>query len=132
MAKFDIKTTVTAPNEISIPLVRGDHHEVSGIFRVCFEVALSIFSTLLGYSLSLPSLDRIHWIGLVIGLLAVIAFLRLTYTFLGKNLVLPSKARLMPNPSLKRSTNGRPPGPSRWYSVHFHRPGPGVLPLAPA
>ncbi|CAD5373991.1 hypothetical protein RA210_U400006 [Rubrivivax sp. A210] len=39
---------------------------------------------------------------------------------------------LMPNPSLKRSTNGRPPGPGRWYSVHFHRPGPGVLPSAPA
>jgi hypothetical protein len=81
MAKFDIKTTVTAPNEISIPLVRGDHHEVSGIFRVCFEVSLSIFSTLLGYTLSLPSLDRIHWMGLIIGLGAVIAFLRLTYTF---------------------------------------------------
>jgi hypothetical protein len=37
-----------------------------------------------------------------------------------------------PNPSLKRSTNGRPPGPGRWYGVHFHRTGPGVLPLAPA
>jgi hypothetical protein len=39
---------------------------------------------------------------------------------------------VLPNPSLKRSTNGRPPGPGRWYAVHFHRPGPGVLPLAPA
>ena len=38
----------------------------------------------------------------------------------------------MPNPSLKRSANGRPPGPGRWYAVHFHRPGPGVLPLSPA
>jgi hypothetical protein len=37
-----------------------------------------------------------------------------------------------PNPSLKLSTNGRPPGPGRWYAVHFHRPGPGVLPLSPA
>ena len=37
---------------------------------------------------------------------------------------------LMPNPSLKRSANGRPLGPVRWYSVHFHRPGPGGLPLA--
>jgi hypothetical protein len=39
---------------------------------------------------------------------------------------------LMPNPSLKRSTNGRPPGPGRRYAVHFRQPGPGVLPLAPA
>ena len=38
----------------------------------------------------------------------------------------------LPNPSLKRSTNGRPPSPGRWYAVHFHRPGLGVLPLAPA
>ncbi|CAD5373994.1 hypothetical protein RA210_U400009 [Rubrivivax sp. A210] len=38
----------------------------------------------------------------------------------------------LPNPSLKRSTNGRPPSPGRWYSVHFHRPGPGGLPSAPA
>jgi hypothetical protein len=37
-----------------------------------------------------------------------------------------------PNPSLKRSANGRPPGPGRWYAVHFHRPGPGVLPSSPA
>jgi hypothetical protein len=37
-----------------------------------------------------------------------------------------------PNPSFKRRANGKPPGPGRWYSVHFHRPGPGVLPLAPA
>ena len=36
------------------------------------------------------------------------------------------------HPSLKRSANGRPPGPSRWYGAHFHRPGPGVLPLSPA
>jgi uncharacterized membrane protein YkvA (DUF1232 family) len=39
---------------------------------------------------------------------------------------------VMPNPSLKRSANGRPPGPGRRHTVHFHRPGPGVLPLSPA
>jgi hypothetical protein len=39
---------------------------------------------------------------------------------------------VMPNTSLKRSANGRPPGPGRWYAVHFHQPGPGVLPLSPA
>ena len=37
-----------------------------------------------------------------------------------------------PNPSLKRSANGRAPAPGRWYAVHFHRPGAGVLPLSPA
>ena len=38
--------------------------------------------------------------------------------------------RVRPNPSLNRSANGRPPGPGWWYAVHFHQPGPGVLPLA--
>jgi hypothetical protein len=81
MAKLDVKTTVTAPNEINVPLVRGDHHEVSGIFRVCFEVALSVFSTLLGYSLSLSQLDKIHWLGLAIAGASMVAFLRLTHTY---------------------------------------------------
>ena len=38
---------------------------------------------------------------------------------------------LTPNPSFKARPNGKPPGPGRWYGVHFHRPGPGVLPSAP-
>ena len=37
-----------------------------------------------------------------------------------------------PNPSFKRSANGRPPGPVWRYAVHFRQSGPGVLPLAPA
>ena len=40
--------------------------------------------------------------------------------------------KLMPNPSLKRSANGRPPGPGLRYAVHFLSPGPGVLPSSPA
>ena len=36
--------------------------------------------------------------------------------------------RVPPNPSLKRRANGKPPGPGRWYAVHFRRPEPGVLP----
>ena len=45
---------------------------------------------------------------------------------------LRASARALPNPSLKRSANGRPPAPGRWYAVHFHRPGAGVLPSSPA
>ena len=46
--------------------------------------------------------------------------------------VSPSRHRPGPNPTLKRSTNGRPPGPVWRYAVHFRQPGPGVLPLPPA
>jgi len=41
-------------------------------------------------------------------------------------------SQVLPNPSLKRSANGRPPGPGLWYSVYFHSPGPVVLPLSSA
>ena len=43
----------------------------------------------------------------------------------------PSLA-VQPNPSLKRSANGRPPGPATGYGVHFPVAGPGVLPSSPA
>ena len=39
---------------------------------------------------------------------------------------------MRPNPSPKRSTNGRPPGPGWRYEAHFCQPGPGVLPPSPA
>ena len=39
--------------------------------------------------------------------------------------------KLRPNPSLKRSANGRPPGPVWRYAVHFRHPGPRVTPLVP-
>jgi hypothetical protein len=42
-----------------------------------------------------------------------------------------SEFKAMPNPSLKRSANGRPPGPV-FGSRHFPQPGPGILPLSPA
>jgi hypothetical protein len=35
------------------------------------------------------------------------------------------------NPSFEARPNGKPPGPGRWYAVHFHRPGPGGLPSVP-
>ena len=43
-----------------------------------------------------------------------------------------SPLAVLPNPSLKRSGNGRPPGPVWRYAVHFRQPGPGVLPLSTA
>ena len=41
------------------------------------------------------------------------------------------RSTLLPNPSLKRSANGGPPGPV-CGAPHFPQPGPGVPPLAPA
>ena len=66
MTRLNVKANVTAPQEINIPLVRGDHHETSGVFRVCFEVFLSLFSTLCGYVITLAAPGPIHYIGLAI------------------------------------------------------------------
>ena len=38
----------------------------------------------------------------------------------------------LPNPSVKPSPNGGPPGPGHMYHVHSLWPGPGVPPLVPA
>ena len=42
-----------------------------------------------------------------------------------------SVGKVAPNPSFKRSANGRPPGPRGRLAYHCPR-GPGVLPLSPA
>jgi len=39
--------------------------------------------------------------------------------------------RMTPNPSVKGSANGAPPGPGHRYGVHFLWPGPGVTPSPP-
>ena len=48
-----------------------------------------------------------------------------------KSILASLPCELMPNPSLKRSANGRPPGPF-CGAEHSPQPGPGVLPSSPA
>lgn len=66
MAQINVKTSVTGPTEINIPLVRADHVSQSNVFRVCFEVGLSLSSTLLGFVLGLPTPTSFHWLTLAI------------------------------------------------------------------
>ena len=81
MTRLNVRTNVTAPDEINIPLIRADFHQTSGIFRVCFEVALSLFSTLLGYVIQLQSILAIHYIGLGVTGIACATFLYLSHDF---------------------------------------------------
>jgi len=85
MAKIDVKAIVTAPAEVTIPLVRADHHETSNVFRVCFEVFLSLFSGLLGYVLSLENPEVIHYVSLSICGLASLVFLVITFVYGSKS-----------------------------------------------
>ena len=46
MAEINIPTTVTAPDQIQVELVRADHVQTTSVFRTFFEVFLAriIFS----------------------------------------------------------------------------------------
>ena len=81
MAKIDVKATVTAPAEVTIPLVRADHHETSNIFRIFFEIFISLFSGLLGYVLSIETPDKIHYFSLTICGIAAIVFLIISFIY---------------------------------------------------
>ena len=81
MAKIDVPTTVTAPDEINIPLIRADYHAVSNIFRVAFEVFLACFSGFLGAALTMPQRETVYCRVLVIFGLAAVLFAYLSYSY---------------------------------------------------
>jgi hypothetical protein len=74
-----VNARITAPESIDIELVRADVMHVSSTFRVCFEVALSLTSTLTGYVLSIvKDALLIHWIFLAVSVIATGVFLFLS------------------------------------------------------
>ena len=76
-----IKTTVSAPSEINIPLIRADYHETANIFRVFFEIFLSLSSATLGALLVMPQRPFIYVVVLLACVLLGAVCLRLTYSY---------------------------------------------------
>ena len=74
-----IKTTVSAPSEINIPLIRADHHKAANIFRVFFEVFLSFLSATLGALLAMPQRPIIYFVILAVCLIFGAVCLKLTF-----------------------------------------------------
>ena len=60
MAQLDVKATITAPDEIQIPLVRADQIHTSNVFRVAFEVCLAVTASLIGVMLSIETITPVH------------------------------------------------------------------------
>jgi hypothetical protein len=85
LAQIDIETRITAPTQITVPLVRADHHETANIFRVAFELFLAVTSALLGHVLALQEVARIHWVFLAVCALATIGFLVCSTKFNGRS-----------------------------------------------
>lgn len=81
MAKINVTANISAPEEVNVVLVRSDHLEVQNIFRVFFEIFLSLTSTILGFVLSVDKKEAIHWVVLVGCGVFTITFLILSMTF---------------------------------------------------
>ena len=81
MATVNVKTSISAPSEINVPLVRADHAATANIFRVAFEVWLSITSCLLGVVMSVNCIAAIHWTFLSVAAISTIASLVLSVKF---------------------------------------------------
>lgn len=85
MAQINVKTTVTAPSEVNIPLVRADHHDTSNVFRVFFELCLAFFFCLLGNVLSIEKITTIHYLALGFSGIAAIACFVMTVIYSKKS-----------------------------------------------
>lgn len=81
MAKFNVPTKVTGPDEIEVKLVREDYYEMSNIFRTCFEFGLSLTSAIVGAILSMNTVSYKYYLALAISGIATALFLFLTGKF---------------------------------------------------
>jgi hypothetical protein len=66
MARINVNAKFSAPGEINIPLVRADIAATCNIFRTFFEIFLALFSSVLGYCLSIPKWEKLHWFIIIV------------------------------------------------------------------
>jgi Ca2+/Na+ antiporter len=74
MAKVSIPTKIDIPDKIEIRLVREDHIETSGTYRIIFEVFLALTTALIGAYLTINNLEFIHYLLLFIAFASCITF----------------------------------------------------------
>ncbi|MCK3686313.1 hypothetical protein [Maribellus sp. YY47] len=78
MASINVNTSVKAPEEITITLVREDYLDTSNTFRLFFEICLAITCAIIGNMLSYTKLQEVptlNWFFLVVMALGCVAFL---------------------------------------------------------
>lgn len=80
MASIDTKVSLSAPTEINVTLVRGDYSSTSNVFRIMFELFLTISSALMSANLSIVA-TKLHWIFFAVMFGSSILFLVLSLWF---------------------------------------------------
>lgn len=60
--KVPIPSTVELPESIQIKLVREDMFDVSNIFRILFEVSITLFGAMFGAFVSSVNFEKVHWL----------------------------------------------------------------------
>lgn len=73
--QLEVEAIITVPPKVTVALIRADHASTVNIFRICFEVFLSLFSSVLGFVIGLKEPSKFHWL-CVVGLgVFTVAFL---------------------------------------------------------
>lgn len=82
MARINIPTKITAPDEIIVNLIREDLLDTSHTFRIFFEICLAITGAIFGCIISSfnggPSVGMVTWIFFIVMIIGSSAFLYLT------------------------------------------------------
>jgi len=81
VANIEIKTNITAPTNITVPLVRADYLAMSNVFRIIFEIFLALTASLFGSIFTLDSPAAIHWAFFAVTGTSTIVFLVLSAVF---------------------------------------------------
>jgi hypothetical protein len=80
MANLNVNTTIKAPENIEIELVRLDALSTSNNYRTFFEIFLSASSALLGVILSIQTPTSLHWVFFAVMAISSAVFLYLSVT----------------------------------------------------
>jgi len=82
MASINIPTTINAPDEITINLIREDFLDTSHTFRIFFEICLAITGGIFGCIISSlngsTKIEMVTWVFFVVMTIGTTAFLVLT------------------------------------------------------
>ena len=74
----EVQATVSAPSNITVRLVRADHHTTANIFRICFEVFLALLSVTIGAVIQMTNVPTVYCAILIVCAIFAVVFVALS------------------------------------------------------